>query len=286
MLKDEKIFWEKNKATIKYNYPLERAINLRQRIITLDDNKKNNLITKSIQYITHIGNAVALARCIRTALMDYNSQNVNLLTSYNINDFQDLIQQITLQIENDPVNPNSQISPNMLTNTQNSLNDSNKLFCDTISSLKQTGENELNYLEVLVKAFAGSLSPEKMPDIDLFAFLLPALTMTYSDTAINARDNLEKKKEPDENSYFSDDGFMMGICYLLKVFSADKKFQSLSWFPSVIKSYDDKKNPRKSDKSDKSNGMETINERKNASYKQQFELLYFTYTSASILFSE
>ena len=286
MLKDEKIFWEQNKATIKYNYPLERAINLRQKIITLDDNKKNNLINKSIQYITHIGNAVALARCIRTALMDYNSQNVNLLTSYNINDFQNLIQQITLQIENDPVNPNSQISPNMLTNTQNSLNDSNKIFCDTISSLKQTGENELNYLEILVNAFAGSLSPEKMPDIDLFAFLLPALTMTYSDTAINARDNLEKKKEPDENSYFSDDGFMMGICYLLKVFSADKKFQSLSWFPSVIQSYDDKKNPRKSDKSDKSNGMETINERKNSSYKQQFELLYFTYTSASILFSE
>ena len=286
LLKDEKIFWENNKANIKYNYPLERAINLRQKIINLDDNKKNNLITKSIQYITHIGNAVALARCIRTALMDYNSQNVNLLTSYNINDFQNLIQQISLQIENDPVNPNSQISPNMVTNTQNSLIDSNKIFCDTISSLKQTGENELNYLEVLVNAFAGSLSPEKMPDIDLFAFLLPALTMTYSDTAINARDNLEKKKEPDENSYFSDDGFMMGICYLLKVFSADKKFQSLSWFPSVIKSYGDTKNPRKSDKSDKSNGMETINERKNASYKQQFELLYFTYTSASILFSE
>ena len=287
MLKDEKTFWEQNKAIIKYNYPLERALNLRQKIMMLDDNKKNNLITKSIQIITQIGNAVALARCISTALMDYNSQNVNLLTSYNISDFEALIQQISLQIENDPVNPNSQISPNMLTNVQNSLNNTNKLFCDTVNSLKQTGGNELNYLEVLVNSFEGILSPEKLPDIDLFAFLLPALTMTYSDTAINARDNLEKKNKPDENTYFSDDGFMMGICYLLKVFSADKKFESLSWFPSVINYYEQKSSQRKSDKSDKSShGMETINERQYTSYKQQFELLYFTFTSASILFSE
>ena len=284
MLKDEKIFWEKNKATIKYFYPLERATSLRQKILNLDENKKNNFITKSIQCITQIGNAVALARCIRTALMDYNSQNVNLITSYNINDFQTLIQQISLQAESDPVNANSHISPNMISNTQNSLNDSNKIFCETINSLKQTGENELNYLEILVNAFAGSLSPEKIPDIDLFAFLLPALTITYIDTAINARDNLMKKNKTEENAYFSDDGFMMGVCYLLKLFCADKKFESLSWFPSVIHYYNEKKNQRKSDKS--SHGVDTLNERQITSYKEQFELQYFTYTSASILFSE
>ena len=285
MLKDEKIFWDNNKGTIKYNYPLERAMALRQKILNLDENKKNNYISKSIQIITQIGNAVALVRCIRTALMDYNSQNVNLLTSYNIDDFNNLVQQISLQIDSDPVNANTHISPNMLNNTQNSLNDTNKIFCDTINALKQTGENELNYLEVLVSAFAGNLTPEKLPDIDLFAFLLPPLTITFIDTAINARDNLSKKNKTEENAYFSDDGFMMGVCYILKLFCADKKFESLSWFPSVIQYYNEKKNQRKSDKSSAS-GVLTLNERQITSYKEQFELQYFTYTSAAILFSE
>ena len=284
LLNEEKRFWDTNKASIKYNYPLERASNLRQKISNLDENKKNGTISKSIQCITQIGNVVALARCIRTALMDYNSQNVNLLTSYNINDFNELVQQIQLQADSDPVNANSNISPNMLTNTQNCLNDSNKIFCDTINALKQTGGNELNYLELLVTAFQGNLSPEKVPNIDLFAFLLPPLTMTYIDTAINARDNLKKKNKTDENAYFSDDGFMIGVCYLLKLFCADKKFDSLSWFPSAINYYNEKNIQRKNDKN--SQGVDLLNERQSSSYKEQFELQYFTYTSASILFSE
>ena len=283
LLKDEKTFWEQNKATIKYNYPLERAMSLRQKIINLDENKVVNNISKCIQFITQIGNAVALSRCIRTALMDYNSQNVNLLTSYNIDDFNNLVQQLILQVKSDPVNPNvNNISPNMLSNTQNSLNDSNRLFCDMVNSLKQTGE--INYLQVLVTSFQGSLSPEKIPDIDLFAFLLPPLTITFIDNAINARDNLLKKNKSEEMAYFSDDGFMMGVCYLLKVFSADKKFESLSWFPSVISYYNAQKIQRKNEKG--SHGVDTLNERQITSYKEQFELQYFTYTSAAILFNE
>ena len=283
LLKDEKTFWEQNKATIKYNYPLERAMSLRQKIINLDENKVVNNISKCIQFITQIGNAVALSRCIRTALMDYNSQNVNLLTSYNIDDFNNLVQQLILQVKSDPVNPNvNNISPNMLSNTQNSLNDANRLFCDMVNSLKQTGE--INYLQVLVTSFQGSLSPEKIPDIDLFAFLLPPLTITFIDNAINARDNLLKKNKSEEMAYFSDDGFMMGVCYLLKVFSADKKFESLSWFPSVISYYNAQKIQRKNEKG--SHGVDTLNERQITSYKEQFELQYFTYTSAAILFNE
>ena len=283
LLKDEKTFWEQNKATIKYNYPLERAMSLRQKIINLDENKVVNNISKCIQFITQIGNAVALSRCIRTALMDYNSQNVNLLTSYNIDDFNNLVQQLILQVKSDPVNPNvNNISPNMLSNTQNSLNDANRLFCDMVNSLKQTGE--INYLQVLVTSFQGSLSPEKIPDIDLFAFLLPPLTITFIDNAINARDNLLKKNKSEEMAYFSDDGFMMGVCYLLKLFSADKKFESLSWFPSVISYYNAQKIQRKNEKG--SHGVDTLNERQITSYKEQFELQYFTYTSAAILFNE
>ena len=286
MLIDEKNFWEKNKADIKYNYPLDNAKNLRQKIINNDENKKNGIINKSIKLITQTGNIIALIRCIRTALMDYNSQNVNLLTSYNIDDFNNLIEQISLQVNDDPTNLSSQISPNLIKNTQNTLIETSKLFCKTISSLKQIGENEnsFNYFEVLISAFRASINKEKIPNIDLFAFLLPPLTITFIDNAINARDTLLKKKKTDECLYFSDDGFIIGMCYLLKLFMADKRFESLNWFPSVIDFYNSKKGEKKSDKY--TGGVDTLNDREIVSYKEQFELQFFTYTSASILFSD
>ena len=241
--------------------------------------------------ITQIGNTIALARCIRTALMDYNSQNGNLLTNDNISDYNQMAQQISLQVEDiDPTDVNknsSNISSNLLNNIQNSLNECNKIFCETINNLKQTGKNNVNYLEVLVTSFGDAISSSKIPEIELFSFLIPPLTLTFIDTAINARDNLMKKNKTEESSYFSDDGFMMGICYLLKIFSCDKKFESLNWFPSVLCEYKNEQNVQKQKKNTKAvGGIDTLNEIKIATYKEQFEIQYFNYTSASILFTE
>lgn len=287
MLKDERTYWNENKSKINYNYPLERALNLRTKILTLDDNKKVSQILKAIQIITQIGNAVALARCIRTALMDYNSQNVNLLTINDISDYNKIAQEISLQVENDPNNPennSSNISSNLLNNIQNSLNECNKIFCETINNLKQIGKNNVNYLEILVSSFKDTVSCTKIPEIEMFSFLLPPLTITFIDNAINARDNLLKKNKNDEGAYFSDDGFMVGVCYLLKIFSCDKKFESLNWFPSVINYYKLKQS-QKQKKDKNSYGVNTLNERQINSYKEQFEMQYYTYTSASILFT-
>ena len=189
-----------------------------------------------------------------------------------------------MQANDDPKSQTSQISPNMITNTKNSLIETSKLFCQTISSLKQTGENEINYLEILVTAFSQSITLEKFPELPLLAFLLPPVTLTFVDTAILARDNLLKKTKTEDNAYFSDDGFIMGMCYLLKLFFADKKFESLNWFPSVIEFYNSKKGEKKKDKH--SVGIDILNDRQITSYKEQFELQYFTYTSASLLFTD
>ena len=91
ILKEEMKLWEENKPKINYNYPLERGQNSRQNLINNDQNKKNGTIKKFINNITQIGNVISLIRCIRTALMDYNSQNVTLLTTYNTNDFYNLL---------------------------------------------------------------------------------------------------------------------------------------------------------------------------------------------------
>ena len=200
---------------------------------------------------------------------------------------------MSLQVEDiDPSdvknNNTSNISSNLLNNIQNSLNECNKTFCETINNLKQIGKNTINYLEILVTSFGDSVSSTKIPEIELFSFLIPPITFTFIDNAINARDNLMKKNKTDEAAFFSDDGFMVGICYLLKIFSCDKKFESLNWFPSVISNYKMQQSSNSKIKKDKNNfgGVDTLNERQISTYKEHFEILYFTYTSATILFTE
>ena len=279
IIRDECIYWEKEKAKIQYKYPLEKAKKARSKILSLDENKKTNSIDIIIQLITQIGNIVGLVRMIKTAVKEYNSKNVNILTCHDVNRFNDLSNQIDLE----PKEESSNISPNTITNIKNALYDANKIFCDSINSLKQIGINESNYLEILVKAFGDNLTSEKVPKIKNFPFLIPPLTLSFSDNCINARDNilkLNKANKSEENAYIFDDGFILGICYLLKVCNLDKDFDNLSWFESVINDF---KN-QKGNKSQKDVGVDTLNDRQISSYLEQYELQYYTYTSASILF--
>ena len=293
VLKVEKEFWEENKQKINYNYPLENAESTRVKIKAVSEDYKVGFIEQLIKVITQIGNGVALARCIRSALMEFNSQNVNILNKNNNEDYKKLTTEILLQLQNNPTNPNLNInySINLLSNTQNSFNDTNKIFCETISTLKETGDNNINYLSILVNAFGDTISPETYEDIDLFAFLFPALSITFIERLIVAKDNLNKKNK-EEDAFFSDDGFIIGICYLLKIFHIDKIFDSLNWFPSVVNHYvqlkkDYDKNKVSHKKLNDDLDMQfNISERKISTYLKQFQNLYFGYTAAFVLFNE
>ena len=171
--------------------------------------------------------------------MEYNSQNVNLITTSNIENFKKLSSEIELNLNNninDPTNQNNNnnISQNMLSNTQSSLNETNKSFCETVNNLKETGDNNINYLNILVNAFGDALTPEKIKDIELFVFLFPSITITFIEKLIVAKDNIQKKNKEEGEAFFSDDGFIIGICYLLKVFRIDHLFDSLNWFNIII----------------------------------------------------
>ena len=297
VLREERDFWNENKNEINFNYPLEKAEQTRFKIKAVSEDYKVGFIEQLIKVITQIGNGIGLARIIRSALMEYNSQNVNLITTSNIENFKKLSSEIELNLNNninDPTNQNNNnnnISQNMLSNTQSSLNETNKSFCETVNNLKETGDNNINYLNILVNAFGDALTPEKIKDIELFVFLFPSITITFIEKLIVAKDNIQKKNKEEGEAFFSDDGFIIGICYLLKVFRIDHLFDSLNWFTSVIsyyqKQHNNYNNRKEKKKFSDTQDMEfNISERKVATYLKQFENLYYTYTAASVLFNE
>lgn len=57
------------------------------------------------------------------------------------------------------------------------------------------------------------------------------MTLNYIDHIMKSKDKVFKKNNKD--AYLSDDGFSLGIAYLLKILDQIKSFNSLNWFDSM-----------------------------------------------------
>ena len=67
--------------------------------------------------------------------------------------------------------------------------------------------------------------------LKLFYIIIPPLTLNYIDHVQKAKDKLLKKNNKD--AFLSDDGFPLGVAYLLKILNQIDLFGSLNWFDSM-----------------------------------------------------
>jgi WASH complex subunit 7 len=61
--------------------------------------------------------------------------------------------------------------------------------------------------------------------------IVPALTINFIDNLLIAKEKLGKAKAND--MYFTDDGFSLGVAYILRVLKQSFHFDCLNWFKSV-----------------------------------------------------
>jgi WASH complex subunit 7 len=101
-----------------------------------------------------------------------------------------------------------------------------------------------------------------------------------------AKDKLFKKAHLD--AYFSDDGFVLGVAFILKILDQHEKFLSLNWFDAVdVKLMHDEEVIKKVKKGKQEENTEVeMSARKVNSQKQEFNLLSWSFTSAEILIKE
>jgi WASH complex subunit 7 len=277
----EKRFWLDNKEKILNKYPYERAENLCNDIKNILKTKDElTLVDKLRNYISQIGNALGFIRIIKTALMEFESQNIKFFSkNNNFEEIQKLISSFDLvDIKNQ--SENGEIL--------DSLIKTNKVFSDTLNILHQNNSNNINYLTLLVSSLANVFTNQTIPDIDLLFYLIPAVTINYVENLIVAKDKIFKKNIKD--AYFSDDGFILGAAYLLKVLKQESSFDSLHWFQSVIDKFENDSKKHNAIKSSKKSNDELLQQNmsliKINTYKNEFELLQFTYSSSVILFND
>lgn len=65
--------------------------------------------------------------------------------------------------------------------------------------------------------------------------ILPALMIQFIDSMLIAKEKLNKKNAP--KAYLTDDGFAMGLAYLLHILEMESMFNSLHWFNTVTQKF-------------------------------------------------
>ncbi|KAK5970553.1 WASH complex subunit 7, partial [Trichostrongylus colubriformis] len=163
------------------------------------------------------------------------------------------------------------------------LNTAKKL----LQELREQANKNRDFTKMLVEVFRRKfLDDPKFSHLLDFYVAVPALMVNYVDHMLVCRDRLKKRAQLHKEITFTDDGFIMGLAYILTVLNLWPQFTSLNWFRSVNKkcATDHEMLTEEMKTSKDSRGVHLKATRLQA-YEREFKLLSFTFQSARVFFS-
>jgi len=160
-----------------------------------------------------------------------------------------------------------------------------------VDSLAKKFAEGTEYFKMLVSVFASEFRNPSNVHLKNFYMIVPPLTLNYIEHLMLAKDKLFKKTKNlgGDALMFTDDGFAIGVAYILKLLDQNKDFDSVHWFESVHKRFEDEKkgvestNSKRS-KDDQQTTMLTVKKLK--SQQMEFELLKYSFFGARIFFKD
>ncbi|KAI3963385.1 hypothetical protein MKW98_022807 [Papaver atlanticum] len=104
---------------------------------------------------------------------------------------------------------------------------------DTAVEITHQAEAHVNFFSSLLTTVSKGLqSSEKMPLGD-FYLIIPPLIIYSLDFKINGKDKIMRRGLDIVNQIIMDDGFMMGVAFVLKVTEQEKALDGLHWFGNM-----------------------------------------------------
>ncbi|XP_035232006.1 WASH complex subunit 4-like, partial [Stegodyphus dumicola] len=269
LIKDLRYFKE-NKVQNGQKYPFDRAEKFNRGIRKLGvTNDGQSYLDQFRLLITQIGNAMGFVRMIRSGGIHCTSNAIRFIPDLDdIICFEDLCKDEKL--------------------SDATISGAVKLD-SVISNLNKNFSEGTEYFKLLVDAFAPAFRDPKNGHMKNFFVIVPPLTLNFVEQSISSKDKISRKNKL--GAAFTDDGFAMGVAYILKLLNLYQDFDSLHWFQSVKEKYskdraDNMKQKTAAIGRDDMKLLETMDltSRRLEIYQQEFDLLNYSLSSARIFF--
>ncbi|CAB1331538.1 unnamed protein product [Coregonus sp. 'balchen'] len=215
LIKDIRFFRE-TKDQSDQKYPFERAEKFNRGIrklgITPDG---QSYLDQFRQLISQIGNAMGYVRMIRSGGLHCCSSAIRFVPDLeDIVNFEELVKEEGLSEE-----------------TQKAAS----LLDSVLGDLTSNSAEGTEYFKMLVGVFAPEFRSIKNMHLRNFYMIVPPLTVNFVEHSIGCKEKLNKKNKV--GAAFTDDGFAMGVAYILKLLDQYLEFDSLHWFQAVREKY-------------------------------------------------
>ena len=156
-----------------------------------------------------MGNALGYVRMIRSASLKDNSNLVTYVPKFVEGmKFEDVANELDMQGES---------------------MEAIKVFDMCIKNIAKQAADAGDYLRMIVQNFEGITERENTKHLKLFYLIIPSLTLNFVEHLQRSKDKIISKNK-NVGGMISDDGFALGIAYLLKILKQADKFKKRNGF--------------------------------------------------------
>ena len=214
LLAKESRWYRENKIKCQGAYPFGRASNVSEELAKVENQKEtdaSSLLDHLRSTLTHIGNTVAFLKLLWAAEAR-NFQEGGPSTK--LSDCASTHQALPTDDEKSDVN--------------RALTDFNNIVEKRQAKL----EERSSWLKLLCRDFQRDMNPANYSHMQNFAMSVPALSLNWLESLQRGKEMMHKKNLTSD-VYFVDDGFALGITFVLSACDLYQSFDSLRWFAAI-----------------------------------------------------
>lgn len=266
-----------NNQSVKLaKFPFERAEKFVKGIRKLGITKDGmTYLDKFRQLLTQIGNVMGFVRMLRSGALHCTSEIANFvpdLDDIKHTSFETLVQEEANEFSDETFEAARNLDA-------------------VLKTVSDNYSEATDYFKLLVEVFEKTFRDPKHVHLKNFYVILPATTYNFVEHITLYKEKLIRKNKQD-GATFTDDGFAMGVIYVLKLLNQLNDFDSLQWFASVD-DYVRQSMPNVEETLPENNSIainENIEQTRSLTIKRlemfhkEFQLLKFNMTSCRVLF--
>ena len=172
--------------------------------------------------ITEIGNALGFVRMVRLGVMHYCTNAAKFVPSLT-----EPTSNFATYAEEDGLS--------------DATVDAAKSLDAQLELLRDQSAEGTDFFQVLVNVFTGELRNESNQHLKDFYLILPALSLNAVEFILSSKEKLTRRGKESQTACFTDDGFALGVAFILRVLDQGTAYDSLHWNESVAEFYKEEK---------------------------------------------